>query len=101
MRDSQVLDIVHADDTVEAAKLDVVLVLFLAVEQVRGDFVLVHEVDHLLSRKDTVAKQVVVVVLLSFALGRGGRCALFRLQGSRGTSASPGRSSRRAGLAGC
>jgi hypothetical protein len=72
MSDGQILDIVHADDTVEAAELDVVFVLLLTVEEVGGEFVLVHEVDYLLARKDIVAKEVVVVVLLSFALGRGG-----------------------------
>ena len=71
MSDGQILDIVHADDTVEAAELDVVFVLLLTVEEVGGEFVLVHEVDYLLARKDIVAKEV-VVVLLSFALGRGG-----------------------------
>jgi hypothetical protein len=72
MSDSQILDIIHANDTVEAAEPDVVFVPVLAVEEVGGDFVLVHEVDYLLARKSTVAKEVVVVVLLSFALGRGG-----------------------------
>lgn len=98
MSHSQILDIIHADDTVEAIKPNIVLVVLLAVEKVGGDFVLVHEVDHLLARKAAVAEEVVVVVavLLSFALGRGGGCALFRLQGPRNTSASsPRRSSRR------
>jgi hypothetical protein len=79
MGDSQILDIIHADDTVEAAEPNVVLVPVLAVEEIGGDFVLIHEVDYLLVRKNAVAKEVVVVVLLSFALGRGGGRILFRL----------------------
>ena len=65
--DGHLLCVVHADDAVEGAQPDLVLVFLLAQEHFRRDFVRVHEVHHLVARKG-IPKEVVAAEVISLAL---------------------------------
>jgi hypothetical protein len=56
MGNGQILDAVHANDTVKGAHSGVVLLLLLAVEDLDRNFVLVNQVNHLLVVERAVAE---------------------------------------------
>lgn len=67
MGDGHLLCVVHADDAVKGAQLDLVLVLLLAQEHFGRDFVRVHEVHHLVALK-RIPEEVVAAEVISLAL---------------------------------
>ena len=65
--DGHLLCVVHTDDAVKGAQLDLVFVLLLAQEHFGRDFVRVHEIHHLMAREG-IPEEIVAGEVISLAL---------------------------------